>query len=1056
MSSASRADQCVLGLDIGPNSIGWALVAAENERPSGLVAAGVRVFDAGVEGDIQSGRDASRGVARREARSRRRQLERRRRRLNRLAHVLQAAGLLPPGKVEAPADLLVFFDQLDRDLFPAHPAGTEAHVQLYRLRARALDEKMQPYEIGRAIYHLAQRRGFKSNKLVRAALAAEEEKEDGKVKDAIKHLAQDMRESGARTLGEYLSSLDPSEQRIRGRWLGRAMLEEEFAQIWTGQVAHYPELLTEDLRRRIYEVIFFQRPLKLQRHLIGHCDLERGRQRARLCLLAAQRFRLLQKVNDLEVITPQGEILGLTPAQRATLLDVLESQGDLKFGAVRKLVGLSRYHKFNLEREGDDRIIGNRTAAKLARVFGPRWASLSGAERDRVVDDVRSITKTAALVRRGKNAWGLDDDAAGQLAEVTLEAGYCNLSRQALAKVLPLMEGGMQYATARKQVYGEAPSPEPHDRVPPLRDEVEPRNPAVERALSETRRVVNAVVARYGKPGRIRIELARDLRKNRKQRQAIHQRNRDNQSAREQAAKAIIQRAGIPRPTRRDIQKYLLAQECGWRCPYTGREIAFEALFGDSPQFDIEHIIPFHRCFDDSFFNKTLCEVNFNRQVKRDRTPWEACADTPNWPAILERVGNFIGDARAEKLKKFKLTTAELETIDDFASRQLNDTRYASRLARQFLGALYGAGAMGVDPQGKLRLEAARGQVTSVLRNAWKLNVILGGGEKTRDDHRQHAIDAVVVALTDPATVKRLSDASARDYLHRGAARMEAPWTGFLDEVREAIESMVVSHRLSRPIKAALHQETHYSKVHPDRDGKPHVHVRKPLEKLSQHEVGAIVDPAVAVAVRAKLDELGIKDPSQAFKRRDNHPALKAKDGRDILIHKARIRVAQSVACVGAGPRERRVALASNHHIEIIETTDRKGAPRWQGVVVSTFEAARRLRDGEPIVQRDHGEGKRFLFSLAGGDIIELDVEEKDKTGSEGDGPKRGLFVIRTVSQGAQGRIELDFAGINDARPKKAIQACRDWGRSPVSRLQQRNCRKVVVTPLGEVRRAND
>jgi len=544
MSDGPRAGQYVLGLDIGANSVGWALVQLDSGTPVGLPATGVRVFEAGVEGDIETGRDASRGADRRQARSRRRQLERRRRRLNRLAHVLQGAGLLPPGAVEQPEELMAFFNDLDRKLFPGQVEGPEAHVQLYRLRGRALSEKLEPYEIGRALYHLAQRRGFKSNRLSRVTPDAE--KEEGKVKEGIAHLAERIRDSGSRTLGEYLSALDPSQQPVRRQWLGRSMLDDEFGLIWEAQARHYPDTLTEELQQRVHRAVFFQRPLKMQKRLIGQCNLEKGRQRAPMCLLAAQRFRLLQEVNDLEAITPAGEVIELTPEQRATLTGELESRGDLTFPRMRKALSFPRTWQFNLERKDEKRIIGNRTAAKLAQIFGSPWAGFSAEERERIVEDVRSITDQMALMRRGMTAWGLDEEAARQLSEVTLEAGYCNLSRQALAKVLPLMEQGVPYATARKQIYGDEPPPQPQDFVPPLRRVVEVRNPAVERALTETRRVVNAIVARYGKPDYIRIELARDLKKSRKQRQQIDKRNRTNQRARDEAKRQILARAGIP------------------------------------------------------------------------------------------------------------------------------------------------------------------------------------------------------------------------------------------------------------------------------------------------------------------------------------------------------------------------------------------------------------------------------------------------------------------------------------------------------------------------------
>jgi CRISPR-associated endonuclease Csn1 len=820
------------------------------------------------------------------------------------------------------------------------------------------------------------------------------------------------------------------------------MLEDEFDAIWSAQAAHHPAVLTEALRDKVQRAIFFQRSIKSQRHLIGYCDLERTRRRAPMCTLAAQRFRLLQKVNDLLVEGPDGKH-ALTADQRDRLLEALEAARRLSFPDIRRMFSLPRGTKFNFETEGEKSLPGNRTAHDLAQVFGSQqWSALTPDQRDRAVEDLRSIHNRDALKRRAAKAWGLQGEAAQRFAEIALEDGYCDLSRQALAKVLPLMEQGMQFATARKQLYGDEPPPAAVTMLPRLESVLQLRNPAVQRALTELRKVVNAIVREYGKPDRIRIELARDLKKPRKDRQRISRQNARNRAAREVAGEEIEDLVG-PNPSRDDRVKLLLWKECGGLCPYTGKPISREALFGDHPQFQVEHIIPFPRCLDDSFMNKTLCEIEENRR-KGNRTPWEAYHGTDQWEAILGRVKQFRGDARRAKVDRFQ--TEELPGLDDFTTQQLNDTRYASRLAVEYVAMLYGAGADGVDPQTRTkRVEASRGAATSYLRDEWDLNTILGGGEKTRDNHKQHAIDAIVIALTDPAAIKRLSAAAARapEARRRRFAPLPPPWEGFLDHVRALTDHMVVSHRVSRKVSAAIHEETIYSKPQLDERGKPCVHVRKPLESITKKDLPDIVDPAVREAVAAKLEAFGDK----AFKDRANHPTLRAKDGRMIPIHKVRLRTSVSPEQIGGdGAYSRSVKLGSNHHVEIIETQDKKGNARWEGCVVTTKEAMRRLKAREPIIRRDHGPAKCFLFSLAGGEIIELDAEQS----------KRQLFAVRTITVKRTGRVSLEYAAINDARKKNEIQAANAWGMADVDPLRKRHCRKVVVTPLGEVRTARD
>jgi len=1037
-------------LDLGPYSVGYAQIRLENGTPAGLLHCGARVFEAGVTGEVEQGKDASRNRDRREARLTRRVLQRRARRLSKLAHLLQRAGLLPVGKLDPGDERDRFMAALDKEIRARHVGSADPAPALdqlpYFLRARALGEKLEAHELGRALYHLAHRRGFKSNRK-----APPKEDEDlGKVKAGIADLEQHMQAAGARTLGEYFAGLDPHEKRIRGRWTARKMYEDEFETIWSAQAAHHHDLLTDELKQEARQAIFHQRPLRSQKHLIGVCSLEAPARRACWALPVPQRFRMLQKVNDLLVVhTDTGEIRPLADEERRALLAALDERGDLKFTEMRKLLKLKKC-RFNLEEGGEKKLPGNRTGAKLADVFGDRWEALSSEQRDLVVQDLLSVEKPDTLARRGREAWGLDEAAAERFADLSLETDHADLSTKAMGKLLPLMEEALHYAEARKQVYGEQQErAAPLDELPPVHEAVPAlRNPMVARALAELRRVVNALIRRDGKPDMIRVELGRDLKKKRKDRKAIWERNRANQKRREEAKARILKEAGIE-PKGRDIEKALLAEECDWTCPYTGRTISMQALVGRTPQFDVEHIIPFQRSFDNSFFNKTLCYHEENRSRKRDNTPFEAYgADPERYGAILERVRKFKGHAAKEKLRRFRLDSTE--EFEDFTSRQLNDTRYASSLAADYLGLLYGGRT---DADGKLRVQVGRGQTTKYLRDEWGLNAILGdGGQKSRDDHRHHAVDAVCIALTGPATVKMLSDAAARAARarRRRFAPLPEPWPDFLNDVRRGIDAAVVSHRTERAVRGALHRETLYSRPirETDEDGTVREvhHVRKPLKWFkSRKALEDIADSAVRKAVLAKLDELGGK-PDKAFADPKNHPALKTKDGRRVPIHKVRIRVSEKPVSIGKGHRERRVLTGSNHHVEIFEVKDERGRAKWDGEIVTTLEALRRLRAGEPVVRRDHGPDKRFLFSLCGGDIIEIDEE----SGS------RGLYRIRGISAATAGGIELAFVRINDARKKKDIIAAGDWRRPLLEPVRKLNCRKVVVTPLGEVRRAND
>jgi len=1087
------ASEYILGIDLGSNSLGWAMIGLIDGVPAQVVRAGARVFEAGMDDTKGLGNEESRNKARRDARLHRRLLWRRRRRLTKVFNLLQGFGLLPPapeglsefsGSGHRPPllpdqrqDLLNDLDQqiLTSAWFQAKASSglfpEPKHTLPYILRASALDEPLEPYYLGRALYHLAQRRGFLSNR----KQVAKKDDDEGAVKEGIAELRKAMQENHARTLGEYLSRLAPSSERIRSRWTARDMYAQEFTAIWDAQAAHHPALLTAAPKKEVYNAIFYQRPLWFDPNTVGQCELEPGQRRAPRSSFVAQRFRLLQAVNNLRIELPDGSERNLTTGERDKLVQELEIKGDRTFAQARKLLKLPKDARFTIERGGEKTLRGNRTTAEFCAVFGQqRWLEeMSAEEHDQALNDVLSIQKEGALQRRAVQHWKLDEESAKKFVAISPEPDYFNLSRKAIEKLLPLLETGMTYAEARKQMYPESfEAQEPKPLLPPVeRALTEIRNPAVMRSLTELRKVVNAAVRRYGKPAYVHIELARELKKSKKQRETISKNMRHNEKARADAAREMLANPGIAQPRPDDIRKFLLAEECHWQCPYTGKTISREALFGPEPQFDIEHILPFSRSMDNSFQNLTLCYVPENRSIKGNKTPSQAYQGNPErYEAILDRVRKFGGDRQtaAAKLRRFTMGDDELEGfLEDFRNRQLNDTAYATSIAAKYLGLLYGGV---IDPDGRRRVQATSGQATSSFRSLWKLNSILNDGPttrggyapKSRKDHRHHAVDAVVIGLTDAAMIKRLSDAAQRAPLEhrRRFASLEAPWPNFTDTVRAEIEKIIVSHRVSKKVSGALHEETIYSRpftvapVSSPADRRPNtateVRVRKPLASLTRPEVEKIADEGVRKLVQQKLEELG-GDPKKfpAPEERENvdrFPCFVTKDGQRIPIKRARISKAVPTFALGKGRTARHVTSKSNHHVEIYAELDEHGNEgKWGGEVISMSEAYQRLRARRPVVQRDHGPLVRFKFSLAPGEVIECD------DGKDG----RALWVSRGVASYESGP-RLLLVPLNDARKKKDILKAGLFWSPFLNPLRKLNPRKVVVSPLGEVTEAHD
>ena len=415
-------------------------------------------------------------------------------------------------------------------------------------------------------------------------------------------------------------------------------------------------------------------------------------------------------------MTPDGEIWALTDLSHADLrrklIELLDTHAEIEFKSLRSKLGLKkpkgseRDFTFNLEAGGEKRLKGNATAVKLRKVLGDDYEKLSSEQLIGVVEDLLEYEKPDALAAIGKplrNRTGQGRRPCG--CHVGTELRF-TLPRGDAKAVAANGKGASLRGSKEASLWDHAGRLGLRDFLSPVLEAVpQLRNPVVCRGLTEFRKVVNALVREYGKPDHIRVELARDLKKSRQQREDLTKQNRDNEKTRDAARRKIAERLRCDENavSNLDILKVRLAEECNWECPYTGRSIAIEALVGKHAQFDIEHIIPFSRSLDNSFLNKTLCYHEENRSVKQNQTPYEAYSgDEKKWQEVLARVRRFRGSAAHAKLRKFQ----QKELDDDFAARMLQDTRYMSRLATEYLGLLYG-GTIDADGRRRVQVSAA-------------------------------------------------------------------------------------------------------------------------------------------------------------------------------------------------------------------------------------------------------------------------------------------------------------------------------------------------------------
>jgi CRISPR-associated endonuclease Csn1 len=693
----------------------------------------------------------------------------------------------------------------------------------YQLRRRALAERLEPFEIGRLLVHVNQRRGFLSNRKA----DRKRKKDNSAMLDDINSLAEDLRAAGASTLGDYLAGLQEQEPltRVRGRHTRRDMFEQEFEAIWAAQQAHHPTLLTDQLKYGadgkhtyackpkalgksdrlakygLHGLIFFQRSMYWPKSVVGRCELEPKRKRCPRADRQAQRFRRLQEVNNLRLLDPAtAQERPLTPEQRTQLLDYLARSKERKFSEIRKKLGLLETQRFNLERGERDRLLGMPTDHGLAQkvLFGKGWWDRPDTEKNDIVrvllDDHLS---EAEKLRRATAEWGLTLEAAEQLLDAEFPEGYARYSRKAIAKLLSSLERGLPLTAPEGMpcALREAGYLQPHERTVGQQDFLpqppDLTNPLVRQALHEVRKVVNCLIREYGKPARIHIELAREIKGSAEQRQRVTRENRDRKREKDDAA-ARIREAGFS-DSADAINRYLLWQQQGCICVYSGRPITLAQLFGG--EVDIDHILPRYRSLDNSQMNRVVCFHSENA-LKGDRTPheWLAAADPPKYEQVLRRADKLP----YPKARRFGQESVELT---DFFARQFVDTAYITTQVREYVERL------GCD------VVCTKGQRTAELRRHWGLNTVLrddGLNIKTRDDHRHHAVDAVVIALTNRSRLQQLAMLHKRGGGERTGEVLPEPWPHFRQQVEEAINAVNVSHRVLRKIHGALHEDKIY------------------------------------------------------------------------------------------------------------------------------------------------------------------------------------------------------------------------------------------------------
>ncbi|MCY4641278.1 MAG: type II CRISPR RNA-guided endonuclease Cas9 [Gammaproteobacteria bacterium] len=999
-----------LGIDLGTNSLGWwAFKVGSIDghwQPRASLGGGVYIFPSGREPASRGRVGDSYAVKRRLARRARRNRVRRKARLRAYMRELVHLGLMSESIEQR------------RNLFQTLPGSADPHrFNPYFLRAQAVERTLEPHELGRALFHLGLRRGYKTNRI-----GQQEDNNDGDFKEQITHLKTEL---DGQTLGQFQwaqikndlqrqhSGEPPEGIRFRGRdtfFPERSMYEAEFEAIRQRQAPDH-DLTQEDWTRLKERYVLFQWPLKPVSR--GPCEFFPDEMRHWNDTPIGHDFRIYQELNSLRWYDGDYQEHALDPEQYTAVRDLLLSRkSEVKFNSLRRLKKADKSllfpdcAHFNLETEGL-----TRTGIKphgMVRILdthpelAPLWAMRCTDEGDSgLLDDIFSVlleeADQEALKTRLSEDFSLEEGVIGAFGSLELSRATAGVSRKFMEAIVPILrDQHLLFQEAVREIEDDEGNPL-HHRQGPVSNEYEELpyygeilhgsmagmdaqadpatqpeqhfgkigNPTVHIALNSLRRVVNALISRFGAPPvEIHVELSRDLKNRRRKREiasAIQARNQKDNDRIYKELKAL----GIHTPSRRDIRKYKLWEELGEDsadrcCPFTGKPISCAQLFNGKAE--IEHILPFKRTLDDSMVNLTIA-LRWANRLKGNQTPYEAFGegahskDGIHWETVTRHAARLPSN---KKWRFAKNAMHRFEREHDFITRQLTDNTYFARSTAQYLSCLKGVEE--VVPN--------RGHLTALVRGKWGLNRVLSDSiRKERGDHRHHAIDAAVIALVDRSVLKRVSDYSGRggdDRVHIVVPELDERINA---SMHRQVHEMVVAFKPDHGLQGQMFNETAYGFIQPGRrdpDFPEYTLVtRKPITDLTLKECDRIRDLKIRKDVASYLND--------ARKENETHKKALVRFSQEQGIRSVRILIKDQAARQIESAPYKRYATSAYACCDIWRLPKGKagkyvpGEFTWRGVFWSYADVSR--GSSKPEERKPHP-AARFICRLYKNDMI--------------------------------------------------------------------------------------
>lgn len=881
----------IFGLDLGVASIGWSAVTRDENQKYQIKGIGSRIIpysDNTVKDDFGKGSGESVNSIRTHMRTARRNLDRYQLRRKALLKKLDKLNMLPG------PDLLNL-----------------SALQLYEIRSKAASELVSMSELGRVFLHMNQRRGYKHGAITSSV--DKKERDWVATINTRYATIQGKITVGQFFYNELVEhSKTRKYYRIKEQIFPRAAYLEEFNKIWEIQSRDKPEIFTQALLEELRdEIIYYQRPLRSQKGLVSVCEFEGyfskitkdgkskeifvGPKVAPRSSPLFQIAKIWESINNITIrkktddgskhpqfdIAPYKEDIFQFLNSRANMsesdlfrilrirktdgyyADQLVSkkgiQGNLTLSAIQKALegfdGIDSLTEFKLTVECANHTVRDTGETLSIEQISTQFENEPLFQLWHTCYSIRDFNeRLAALQKRFK----LSSEYATKLAEVDFSMGnFGNKSSKALRKLIPILQKGVKYSDAMKAIGFEhsfSETAEQRERRSlldqlPLLQKNSLRQPVVEKILNQMINVVNAMMKEFGRPDEIRVELARELKQSKSERNeyfnSMNQRTRQS----EMIAERLKSEYNV-RPSRKNIEKWRLWHEVNGSCLYCNQQISVYQ-FLNGIESDVEHIIPKALFFDDSFANKTIAHIRCN-SAKSNTTAYDYVSrlgeeQLDNYMKSIhdlyynDKKGLIISDesvycltGKISKSKFLRLQWSKGDIPKDFVQRQLQETRFIARKTLQILNKVC------------REVNSTNGTITDKLRNLWGWDEILMNltiprfreeglteqveignngttqvkekipGWSKRDDNRHHAIDALIIACTRQGYIQRLNTLSSTDHEDQVLNGMNAreysarltnldkylvsqrPFT--TSEVEAAVEKVLVSYKAGKKV----------------------------------------------------------------------------------------------------------------------------------------------------------------------------------------------------------------------------------------------------------------